>query len=50
MNPRKYIKPVVLLPKNDVLPHEGTCNLVNLLRTYKDCPEAIQFIADMLEE
>lgn len=40
-------------PKNDVIAEYGEFNInqiVDLLRKYKTNPDAIQFIADMLEE
>lgn len=41
------------IPENDVISENGymTMNeIVDLLRKYKTNPDAIQFIADMLEE
>lgn len=41
------------IPDNKIVPENGymTVNdIVNLLRKYKARPDAIQFIADMLEE
>jgi hypothetical protein len=41
------------IPDNNVIPENGymTMNdIVNLLRKYKASPDAVQFIADMLEE
>jgi hypothetical protein len=43
----------ISIPKNKVIKENGefTINeIVNLLIKYKNNPEAIQFIADMLEE
>jgi hypothetical protein len=43
----------IFIPKNKVIKENGefTINeIVDLLRKYKHNPEAIQFIADMLEE
>ena len=41
------------IPENDVISENGYMTLneiVDLLRKYKTNPDAIQFIADMLEE
>lgn len=43
----------IFIPENDVISENGymTMNeIVDLLRKYKTNPDAIQFIADMLEE
>lgn len=42
----------IFIPENEVIPENGYFShsqIVNLLRKYKENPEAIQFIADMLE-
>lgn len=41
------------IPENDVIVEQGYMSandIVELLRKYKSTPEAIQFIADMLED
>ena len=42
----------IYIPENDVIDFSGYANnsdIVRLLRNYKNNPDAIQFIADMLE-
>lgn len=44
---------IIIIPKNEVIPESGDMTInevVELLRKYKDNPEAVQFIADMMEE
>jgi hypothetical protein len=41
--------PQVYIPKNEVIMEYSNCDIVELLRKYKDDPVAIMFIANMLE-
>jgi len=44
---------LICIPQNEVIPDQGYFSVnqvVALLRKYKDNPDAVQFIADMLEE
>ena len=54
MNTTEYPKPEeTYIPENDVIPESGHFSrneIVDLLRKYCKNPEAVYFIADMLEE
>lgn len=39
----------IIIPKNKIISESGYFLIVVLLRKYKNNPEAIQFIADMIE-
>lgn len=43
----------IIIPKNDIISENGKLSLneiVNLLRKYKNEPNKVQFLADMMEE
>lgn len=54
VNPNGHLReahgqPQVLIPENDHGVPEGWQNVVHLLRTFADKPDAVRFIADMIE-